>query len=259
MVTNCLLDYDGFICKAFYAAKARIEEPTMEDMDEILINLRETAIKKAQDYAPKNKVKVYRVVSGHTYKKDIYPSYKAHRQRDELLGQFREYVKYYHQDDMLLLPQLEADDVITMLYQKNPDNSIVFSDDKDLRYYCPLFCKINLTEDVRYQEDFIQKQLEQMLIGDKEDGITGIPKVGEKTAAKLLESTGYNVENVIRIYKEKDINIDECLKNLVLVTPICIQYNTDFSPELDDKSIMNNILGHFRYFNEIARKIYDDK
>lgn len=255
---NCLLDYDGFICKAFYGTSASNSEPSMGDFDEVLIYLREIAIQKAKDYAGEgNKVKTFRVVSGHTYKKDIYPSYKQNRKKNELLGQFREYVKYYHQDDMIIVPSLEADDVITMLYQDKPEQSIVFSDDKDLRYYCPMYCKISTQSEITYQEDYEKLQLEQLLIGDSEDNITGIPKVGEKTARKILEQSGYTLESVIREYKDKDISIDECLKNLVLTTPICKQYNTNFSAILDDKSIMDNILGHFRYFNEKVTEIYN--
>lgn len=243
-----LLDYDGFICKAYYAAVARNEMADIEEMEDVLNSLTECAKEKSG-------LEIKKVISGHTYKKDIYPSYKNHRKRNEGLGMFRDYIKIAH-EDLICVPQLEADDVITMMYDKYPD-SIVFSDDKDLRYYCPIYCKINLTEEISCQDNFTEKQLEQMIIGDKEDGIDGIPKVGEKTAKKLLDMYGYNIKSVIEIYKDKEINIDDCMKNLILVTPICKELVKDYKYGLDENTTMNNIIGHFNYMNEKIKEIYN--
>lgn len=249
MTGYALLDYDGYICKAYYAAVSRNENAEIEEMEEILNSLTECAQRKSE-------LPIKKIISGHTYKKDIYPSYKCHRKRNEGLGMFREYVKL-SQEDLICVPQLEADDVITMMYSEYQD-SIVFSDDKDLRYYCPIYCKINLTEEISTQDDFINKQLEQMLIGDKEDGIEGIYKVGEKTAQKLLNTYGYSLESVIKIYKDNNITIDDCMKNLILVTPICKEVVTDYKFGLDDKTTINNIIGHFTYLNNKIKEIYED-
>lgn len=245
-----LLDYDGYICKAYYAAIGRDERADLEEMEEILNNLTECAKEKSG-------LEIKKVISGHTYKKDIYPSYKNHRKKDEGLGMFRDYIKLSH-EDLVCVPQLEADDVITMMYDKYPD-SIVFSDDKDLRYYCPIYCKINLTEEISCQDDYINKQIAQMLYGDKEDGIDGIPKVGEKTAIKLLDMYGYDIKSVIKIYKDKEISIDECMKNLILVTPICKELVDDYKYGLDEQITMNNIIGHFTYFNKLIKEVYNNE
>jgi len=250
-----LLDYDGYICKAFYASVAR-EENEIEDMMNVLDELTKSAQYKLDQIDKNNRL--IKVVSGHTYKKDIYPSYKSKRKRNEDLGMFREYVLTEMSDTLIKIPQLEADDVLIMMYEEL-DNAIVFSDDKDLRYYCPNYCKINLTEEISEQKDYIKKQLEQMLIGDKEDCIDGIPKVGEKTAEKLLDMYGYNLKSVVEVYRDKNISVDECLKNLVLVTPVCKDLVKDYKYGFDDSSTMNNILGHFRFFNELVMEVYNEK
>lgn len=195
-----LLDYDGYICKSYYASTSR-GEGDIEQIEKVLDDLTTNAISKIAQLDNDFDIKL--VISGHTYKKDIYPSYKSKRTKNEYLGVFRDYIKETRKNELTCVPQLEADDVLVMMYkelsQKKDTGVIVFSDDKDLRYYCPDYCKINITEQIDYQQDYYNKQLEQMLIGDKEDNIQGINKVGEKTAEKLLKNNGYSLESVIKI------------------------------------------------------------
>ena len=139
----------------------------------------------------------------------------------------------------------------------NLKDCVVFSDDKDLRYYNPQYCKININEEISYELDYEKKQLMQLLIGDKEDDIAGISKVGEKTAEKLLDMYGWNIDSVIEIYRDKQISIDECLKNLLLISPIRKENVIDYKYGLDDSTTLNNILGHFRYWNEKVTEIYN--
>lgn len=233
-----LLDYDGFICKSYYANKEDIMD--LENARQILEDLTECAQEKAADFfgVKKNDVKVLRIMSGHSWKKDIYPSYKQTRKRDEYLGVYRTYVK--ENMDVTLVPQLEADEVLVVLKQffdRIPNKKcIIFSDDKDLRYYSSNYCKINITEEVQELDDVENwtKQLEQMLIGDSQDNIKGIPKVGEATAPKLLNNYGYNINGVIQAFKDKNVDIDNCLRDLLLVVPMSSEY-------VEDKSSLNDL------------------
>lgn len=247
-----LLDFDGYICKAFYASVARGEDG-FEEMIKVLEDLTQAALEKLEDTFGSGEL--IKVISGHTYKKDVYPSYKSKRKRNDDLGVFREYVKLTY-DDLVVVPNLEADDVIIMMAD-NLGKCIVFSDDKDLRYYHPQHCKININEKIERETDHKKKQLIQLLVGDKEDNIAGVPKVGEKTAEKLLDMYGWNVDSVIEIYKDKQITIDECLKNLLLISPIRKENVIDYKYGLDDSTTLNNILGHFRYWNEKVTEIYN--
>ena len=66
-----ILDYDGFICKSFFAAH-RNETQALE----ILADLTSTALDKAREYFKYNDIKSYLIASGHSWKKDLYSDYK---------------------------------------------------------------------------------------------------------------------------------------------------------------------------------------
>lgn len=249
-MTKALLDYDGFICKSFYACIARGVND-FDEMLDVLKDLESAALNKVT-----NLEKVYRCISGHSWKKDIYPSYKLGRKRNEDLGAYREYIKLRLEDEITCVPQLEADEVLVMLYYQDECDSIVFSDDKDLRYYCPVYCKINIIEEVMFEENYEHLHLAQLLAGDSEDGIVGVPKVGMKTAEKLLDVNGYNLESVIKIYKSKNIELDECIKNLVLTIPMYPKYVDGYKFGITDSDIINNMLGQCRFISKKVSEIY---
>ena len=269
MYGYALLDFDGYICKAFYAAVARNKEASFEEMDEILESLTQAAIAKTNKYFDYSKI--IKVVSGHTFKKDVYPSYKRARKRNELLGQYRDYV--INSDKTIFkLPLLEADDVCisidNYLNMRNGDpRSIIFSDDKDLRKYClGYYCKINLTEEVDYPQEYDTAPFIQMLTGDKEDNVKGIPLVGEKKATKFLDETSYDLESVVLRYIDAKIDIDECLKNILLVSPVIIKdefylhyliHNLDARKDLDDKVLLNTITEYLSDLSESVKEIYN--
>lgn len=217
-----LLDYDGFVCKAFFAAMARGE---IDDAENVLLELTDIAIQKAKDFFESEDVEVFKFMSGHSWKKDLYPEYKAKRKRNPYIGDFRDYV-LASQPDIFRPERLEADELIILMHDELIEAGkqvIVFSDDKDLKYYSNLHCGINVEQKVEPTLSNSELYI-QLLAGDKEDCITGIPKVGSKTAIKLLEDE-YTIEKVIQIYKEKDINLDECIKQLVLTIPMSKQFN----------------------------------
>ena len=180
MYDVALLDFDGYICKAYYATISK----GSTDFDEMLAVLEEL-VESAKSKVEKDDIIKY-YISGHTYKKDIYPSYKAHRKKDPLLGEFREFVELYYGYE-LIKDDIEADDLIVAVYEaynKDGFNPVVFSDDKDLRYYCRAYCKINLSEEIVEQDEkeMEQYRIIQFLTGDKEDNDQGVYGIGEKKA-----------------------------------------------------------------------------
>lgn len=263
-----LLDFDGYICKSYYAAIARDKNASFEDMDEILESLTKAAIDKTEKYFHACK-RCVKVVSGHTFKKDIYPSYKRQRTRDERLGEYREHV-ISSDSSIIRIAQLEADDVCISIDRylnstSDEPRSIIFSDDKDLRKYCMgYYCKINLTEEVQYPNEYSTAPYIQMLTGDKEDNVKGIPLVGDKKAIKYLEETDYNLESVIIRYIDAKLDIDECLKNILLVTPILIDDPEYISALLagaidprEDKVLLANITQCLSRLSEAVKEYYD--
>lgn len=238
-----LLDYDGYVCKALYAA---ISSGDITEAPRILDELTQSAIGRTHKYFNDLPIEVIKVMSGHSWKKDTYPTYKAKRKKDPRVKEFRDWV-LETDDSILKVEPLEADEVLVIIhdYLVNYDveDCIVFSDDKDLHYVTLLNCKINTTEevDIRYDEN---KLFCQMLAGDKEDCVDGINKVGMKTADKLLKEKGeYNLENVIQIYKDKKVSEEECSKQLNLINPIKREFFQDEDKMLYDiigATLINN-------------------
>ena len=254
MYDVALLDFDGYICKAYYATISK-GSTDFDEMLALLEELVESAKSKVEEDAI---IKYY--ISGHTYKKDIYPSYKANRKKDPLLGEFREFIKLYY-EDKIIKANVEADDLIVMDYEhySKARNPVVFSDDKDLRYYCKRYCKINLAEEIVEQDEkeMEQHRIIQFLTGDKEDNVQGVYGIGEKKALiELNKLGGVTIENVIRIYKNKGISTDECLKNLILISPMYSEFIENYY--YDDVDTIYNIMGLFKYWSKKVREIYDE-
>lgn len=259
-----VLDYDGFICKSFFAAH-RDESQALE----ILTDLTFTAIDKAREYFKNENTRSFLIASGHSWKKDLYSDYKQSREKDPYVGAYRDYVIEEFAD--VIKPEtLEADELCVMIHDyavENSESSIIFSDDKDLKYSSLITCGINLTEkiDINYIETNLYKQ---MLAGDKEDDIKGIPKVGMKTAEKLLDDNGFNIEGVIKTYKDKGISKEECTKNLNLIIPMKREFNTKpmiyneicrkliFTGKLDEASIHYIQNGQLEYLTRKVNEIY---
>lgn len=249
-----LLDFDGYICKAYYATISK----GSTDFDEMLALLEELVESVKSKIEENADINYY--ISGHTYKKDIYPSYKANRKKDSLLGEFREFVKLYY-EDKIIKANVEADDLIVMDYEfySKARNPVVFSDDKDLRYYCKTYCKINLSEEIVEQDEkeMEQHRIIQFLTGDREDNVQGVYGIGEKKALiELNKLGGITIENVIRVYKNKGISIDECLKNLILISPLYSKFIEGYY--YDDEDTLDNIIGLFKYWSKKVKEIYYD-
>lgn len=272
-MTIAILDFDGYICKSFYANKDDMMDT--QKAESILLDLYQSAVTKVKDYFKDrtSPTKIIPVVSGHSWKKDIYPSYKRQRKRDEYLGLYREQIINKYKP--VMVETLEADEVIVMLadYLRaiGRDDYVVFSDDKDLRYYTERYCKINITEQI-VEQDIMTLQYDQycqMIIGDREDNIQGVPKVGEKTAPKLLNEYGFTLDGVIRIFKDKGIDIDQTLRDLLLIIPMSDSYLDFTEPayrvanqiinggKVDMLDVHNSIISQVQYLNDKVKSIYD--
>lgn len=265
-----LLDYDGYVCKALYAA---ISSGDVSEAPRILDELTQSAIDKTHRYFDDLPIEVIKVMSGHSWKKDTYLTYKAKRKKDPRVKEFRDWV-LETDDTILKVEPFEADEVLVIMhdYLANYDveDCIVFSDDKDLHYVTLLNCKINTTEevDIRYDEN---KLFCQMLAGDKEDCVDGINKVGMKTADKLLKEKGeYTLENVIQVYKDKEVSEEECNKQLNLINPIKREFFQDedkmlydiigatlINREIPERELLDTLIKYQQeYITKEVHKIY---
>lgn len=157
--------------------------------------------------------------SAHRYA--LLPEYKANREDtpEDLKWQkqrLKEILPLFNQK-ILEVADHEADDVIATLAEKsmmNEDYVLILSNDKDIlqlvndEHTCVMKVAKNrdgfndfvfMDERSVYDKHGVRPdQIPDFLamVGDKPDNITGIPGVGAKTAAKLLEEHG-SIENLI--------------------------------------------------------------
>lgn len=233
MTVYALLDFDGYICKAFYAANSK--KGSDKNANEILESLYWSAIEKTANYfnVRKDEVMPLLFVSTHSWKKDVFPTYKVNRKKNDELGRFRDEI-ISSDDDIIKIEQLEADEVLIMMngyLEFHNKKTVIFSDDKDLKYYANLYCKINLCEKI-VELGRLENTLDrytQMLAGDKEDNITGIPNIGMVKGKKILKeflenSSGgrYNIpilNDIVSIYKNNSVSFQDCIEQLALIIP----------------------------------------
>ena len=145
---------------------------------------------------------------GNNFRYIINPNYKSNRKRQAkpvMLDKVREMA--FAEFPIVYTPCLEADDTCRILMEENKDNVIV-SVDKDLRTF-PGKIYDSYHDILRYvtpqQAEANFKR--QLLIGDKTDGYTGIPKIGPATADKLILD-GITEDEIAEKYIESGLGID---------------------------------------------------
>ena len=150
---------------------------------------------------------------GKTFRNDIFSSYKANRppMPDDLRSQI-EPVKLICKAigfPLLIIDGVEADDVIATVAEKAKNRNlkcVISSLDKDLMQLVedPKVSMMNtMTHQIFDEEKVLDKfgvkptQIRDLLAltGDSSDNIPGIPKVGQKTAAKWLNEFE-NIKNI---------------------------------------------------------------
>ncbi|MBT6435612.1 MAG: DNA polymerase I [Deltaproteobacteria bacterium] len=147
------------------------------------------------------------------FRHELFPDYKANRDAppEDLIPQFALIHQLVDAMDLvdLSMPGYEADDIIGTLSRRataSKIDTVIVSSDKDLMQlvndsvtmYDPMREKVYdreaVTEKFGVGPEFVADAL--ALAGDTSDNIPGVPKVGLKTAAKLINRFG-DVEAVI--------------------------------------------------------------
>lgn len=130
------------------------------------------------------------------FRKAINPDYKGNRKNIKPL--LYEYLRRYLKDKYKVYekPSLEADDVIGILATSDiiKGDKVVWSLDKDFKTIPCKFHRAGVGS--KDKSEIITKEaadwwfMYQTLIGDRVDGYIGCPKVGDKTARKILGDIG---------------------------------------------------------------------
>ena len=145
------------------------------------------------------------------FRKKILPDYKGHRNRKKPCGYKRVINKLKTEFEVIIMPELEADDAMGIYATQNPGNIIV-SPDKDMRQIPGTIYNLDETFTIT-PEQGAAWHLTQTLAGDQTDGYGGVPGIGVKRAETLLKKKGYSWKTVIEAFKEKDLTEKDALVN----------------------------------------------
>lgn len=163
------------------------------------------------------------------FRKAISASYKGHRNRKKPCGYRRVINKLKENYQVIVMPQLEADDAIGIHATQYPGN-IICSPDKDMRQIPGELFDLS-TEVVEITKEMGDRwHLIQTMAGDQTDGYSGVPGIGIKRAVALLDEHGDNWETVVNAFKEKDLGEEEALSNARLAKILQVE-NYDFSKQ----------------------------
>jgi len=167
------------------------------------------------------------------FRKSIDPAYKGHRNRKKPCGYKRIINKLKEDYNVVVMPKLEADDAMGIYATKEPGH-IICSPDKDMRQIPGnLFdLKEGVIEITKEEGD--RWHLIQTMAGDQTDGYAGVPGIGIKRAAALLDEHGDNWKTVVDAFAEKGLDESVALQNARLAKILqCEDYDfTNQEPRL---------------------------
>ncbi len=204
-----LVDGSSYLFRAFYGIKAPLTAPNgmrtnaIHGVLNMLDSLRKT-------YDPEYMAVVFDA-KGKTFRNDLYAEYKANRppMPEELREQIEPLLEMIKAQGypLLIVPDVEADDVIGTLATQYKGKVIISTGDKDMAQLVTEDVHLINTMSKSYYD--IQGVIDKYgvpperirdyltLMGDTSDNIPGVPKVGPKTAVKWLNQYG-SLENIMQ-------------------------------------------------------------
>ena len=145
------------------------------------------------------------------FRKKISPDYKGHRNRKKPCGYKRVIRNLKIEYDVIIMPELEADDAMGIFATKFEGNIIV-SPDKDMKQIPGKLYNLEDTTTITPEEG-AKWHLIQTLAGDQTDGYSGVPGIGVKRAETLFNKEGYSWSTVVKAFKDKGLTEEDALLN----------------------------------------------
>ena len=261
-----LIDGSGYIFRAYYALPPLSRKsdglPTgaVSGFCSMLFKLLEDS-KSDQNLQKPTHFAVIFDSARKTFRNEIYSDYKANRSEapDDLAPQF-EYIRksvLAFNLPSVDLPNYEADDLIAtyvdQILKKGAKVTIV-SSDKDLmqlykkgvRIFDPMKNKFITDDDVvkKFGVDASKVIDVQSLAGDSSDNVPGVPGIGVKTAAELINKYG-TLENLlksaheIKQNKRRETLIENKDKALISKKLVTLDHNSPVDRELSEFKLQN--------------------
>ena len=154
------------------------------------------------------------------FRKKIFEDYKGHRNRKKPCGYKRVINKLKEEYEVIVLPELEADDALG-IYATKGEICTICSPDKDMKQIPGLLYDMKESTFISRPEGQ-RWHLIQTLAGDQTDGYGGVPGIGIKRAIALFEEKGYSWKTVVEAFKAKDLDEDVALQNARLAKILTI-------------------------------------
>jgi DNA polymerase-1 len=162
------------------------------------------------------------------FRKSIDPSYKGHRNRKKPCGYKRVINALKENYQVVVMPQLEADDAMG-IYATKESGHIICSPDKDMRQIPGKLYDLSSSELFTItKEEGDRWHLIQTMAGDQTDGYSGVPGIGIKRAAALLDQNGESWQTVLDAFLEKELDEEVALMNARLAKILQVN-DYDFS------------------------------
>ena len=145
------------------------------------------------------------------FRKNILESYKGHRNRKKPCGYKRVINQLKTEFEVIIMPQLEADDAMGIYATKHPGN-VICSPDKDMKQIPGKLYNMDENFTITKREG-ASWHLIQTLAGDQTDGYGGVPGIGVKRAETLFNKEGYSWKTVVKAFEDKDLTEQDALTN----------------------------------------------
>jgi len=244
-----LVDGSSYLFRAFYALPSSLTSPDGMQTNAIhgVLNMLDRLRKV---YQPDHMAVIFDA-KGKTFRNDMFPEYKATRppMPDELRDQIEPLHKIIEAQGypMIVMPGVEADDVIGTMSKLYDGDVIISTGDKDMAQLVDdqislintmsnsFHDRAGVIEKYGVPPERIRDYL--ALMGDKVDNIPGVPKVGPKTAVKWLteyDSLDAIMQNADKFGGKIGENLRESLEFLPLsyeLVTIKCDLELDVSPE----------------------------
>ena len=279
-----LVDGSGYIFRAYYAL------PPMNNSKGIPTNavygFCNMMLRLIEEH-PHDKILIILDAGKNTFRNTLYTEYKANRSEapEDLIPQFgiiREAIQAFGLD-VIEKKDFEADDIIASYVKYGEDNKIpttVYSSDKDL--FQLLSNNTRIMDPMKNMEIDEARVLEkfgvgpdkitdvQALIGDSVDNIPGVPGIGPKTAAKLINEFGTFKE----LLAKKDQIANVRIKNLIheheesakishqlviLKNDLELPIPIDQLKEFDDSPSLNEFFKKYEFKSLIRTSLHETK
>ena len=252
--TLYLIDGSGFIFRAYYAIKRDLTSPSGVPVKAVYGFV--TMIQKLMESHEGSHIAVIFDAARKTFRNEIYGDYKANRDDppEDLIPQFplvREATKALNLP-AIDKPDFEADDIIAT-YAKQAKEAgmdvVVVSSDKDLMQLIePGITMYDAMKDKKIGDDAVMKKFNVgpdkvldvlSLMGDSSDNVPGVPGIGPKTAAELINAYG-DLETLleraseIKQNKRRETIIENADMARLSKELITLRYDVPDLPALDE-------------------------